>query len=125
MALTKQDLQEISQLLDPLQSDVQGMKQDMQDMRQDMQDMRQDMQDMKQDMQDMRQDVQDMSQRLTSLEVHIENETDRNIRLLAENHLDLVDKLNVAVDAHRKDLIFEVEISDLQTRVRRLEEKGA
>ncbi len=111
MALTKQDLQEISQLLDPLQSDVQGIKQDMQDMRQDMQDMRQDM--------------QDMSQRLTSLEVHIENETDRNIRLLAENHLDLVDKLNSAVDAHRKDLIFEVEISDLQTRVRRLEEKRA
>ncbi len=111
MALTKQDLQEISLLLNPLQSD--------------MQDMKQDMQGMKQDMQEMKQNMQDMSERITALDLHIENETDRNIRLLAENHIDIIRKLNNVVDAHTKDLIFEIEISDLKTRVKRLEDRNA
>jgi len=129
MALTQQDLQSVSDLLNPLETHIQSLQKDvldirqgMSDMQQDMTDMRQDMTDMRRDMTDMRQDIQGLSQRLSSVELHLENETDRSIRLLAENHLDLVDKLNTAVDAHRKDLIFEVQISDLQSRMRRLEE---
>ncbi len=108
MALTQEDLQSVSDLLNPLETHIQSLQKDMLDMRQDMTDMRQ--------------DIQGLSQRISSVELHLENETDRSIRLLAENHLDLVDKLNAAVDAHRKDLIFEVQISDLQSRMRRLEE---
>ncbi|MCC8141852.1 MAG: hypothetical protein LIO56_04880 [Lachnospiraceae bacterium] len=122
MALTQQDLQSVSDLLNPLETHIQSLQKDVLDMRQDMTDMRQDMTDMRQDITDMRQDIQGLSQRISSVEMHLENETDRNIQLLAENHLDLVDKLNTAVDAHRKDLIFEVQISDLQSRMRRLEE---
>ncbi len=104
MALTKQDLQEISVLLKPLQNDIQ---------------------DLKQDMQGMKQNIQGLSQRLTSLELHVENQTDRNIQLLAENHLEIMSKLDTIVSFQRKDLIFEVEISDLKSRVTRLEEKNA
>ncbi len=88
MALTKQDLQEISTLLDPLQNDM-----------------------------------QDMSKRLASLEMHIENDTDRNIQRLAESQLNIINELDDAMNTHITDLIFEIEISSLKSRVTRLEEK--
>ena len=38
--------------------------------------------------------MQELNKRVTNLELIIENETNRNIQLLAENHITLIDKLN-------------------------------
>ena len=42
-------------------------------------------------------DLDTLKKKTTDLALHLENVTDRNIELLAENHLSLVDKLNEAV----------------------------
>lgn len=65
---------------------IQGMKTDMQGMKTDMQGM-------KSDMQDMKGSIHRLEQRVKTIEVNLENVTNRNIQLIAEGHLDLVRKL--------------------------------
>ena len=109
MSLTKEDLLAITELLNP--------------MKQDMQNMKQDMQNMKQDMQDMKQSLQKVEQRTTNIELKLENVTNHNIELLAENHMKLVDKLNQAIRVSDKTLLYEVQVSTLQSKMERLEEE--
>lgn len=116
MSLTKEDLQAIAELIDPVKQDVQNMKQDMLDMKQDMQGM-------KRDMSDMKRSLQQVEQRTTNIELKLENVTNHNIELLAENHMNLVDKLNQAIRVSDKTLLYEVQVSTLQSKMEHLEEE--
>ena len=109
MSLTKEDLQAIAELIDPVKQDVQNMKQDMLGM--------------KRDMSDMKQSLQQVEQRTTNIELKLENVTNHNIELLAENHMNLVDKLNQAIHVSDKTLLYEVQVSTLQSKMKRLEEE--
>ncbi len=55
------------------------------------------------------------------IRLHLENITDRNISILAENHLNLIDKLNEAIPCANKQLINDLRINSLTDRVTRLE----
>mgnify|MGYP002508583904 FL=1 len=146
MALTPEDLQAISSLILPLRDDMQTVKADIQsmktdmnimkadilNMKQDIQNMKQDIQNMKQDIQNMKQDIQllndrveKLEQRVTSVELTLENVTNHNIQLLAENHINLVDKLNQAIRVQDKSILYEVQVSDLRSRVEFLEKEFA
>lgn len=98
---------------------------DMKDMKSDMQAMKSDMQAMKSDIQEMRTDIRELKQRVTSLEMSLENETNRNIRILAENHGNLIDKLNQAIKVSDKTAIFEIQVNILTGKVERLEKELA
>ena len=39
-------------------------------------------------------DIQELKRRTTNIELHIENITDKNIQLIAENFIELTKKLN-------------------------------
>ena len=104
------------ELLEALYRDMQGMKEDMQSMKEDMQSM-------KEDMQSMKGDLQEVKDRTSKLELTLENETNRNIQLLAENHINLVDKLNEAISVQNKSILYEVQVSGLKMRVDKLEQE--
>lgn len=91
----------------------------------DMRDMKNDMQDMKNDMQGMKGDIQKLDQRVTGLQLHVENVTDRNIQLLAENFIELTKKLNKAIPAADKNLAYEVKVNYLVEEVQKLKEDVA
>ena len=110
MALTEQDIQAIAQLIQPV-------KNDMQDMKVDMQNVKDDIKNVKNDMQNVKNDIQMLSNRTTNIELTLENKTNHNIQLLAENHLNLVDKLNEAIKVQDKSILFEVHVSGLRSRV--------
>lgn len=116
MALTNEDLQAIAQLIQP-------MKDDMQDMKDGMQDMKDDMQNMKDDIDGMKDNMQVLSNRVANVQLTLENQTNHNIQLLAENHLNLVDKLNAAIKVQDKSLLLEVQVSGLRYRVEALEKE--
>ena len=71
------------------------------------------MQGMKADMQGMKADMQDMKQQITNVQLHIENATDKNIQLLAENFVELIKKLNQAIPVADKNLAYEVKVNYL------------
>lgn len=97
-----------SQKLDLLLSEMQGMKDEMRGM--------------KDEMQGMKSEIQKLEQRMTRLELHIENGTDRNIQLVAENFVELTKKLNQAIPVADKNLAYEVKVNYLIDRVHELEE---
>lgn len=106
-------------------SEIQGMKGDIQGMKGDIQGMKGDIQDMKGDIQDMKGDIKELKGRVGGIELHLENETDRNIQLLAENFIDLTNKLNQAIPAADKNLAYEVKVNYLIGKVNTLEKEVA
>lgn len=74
---------------------------------------------------DLQSDMQVVKQKVTLLEVTLENETNHNIQLLAENHMNLIDKLNQAIRVSDKTLLYEVQVSSLKSKVEHLEKEIA
>ncbi len=70
-------------------------------------------------------DMQEVKQRTTNIELHLENGTDKNIQLLAENYIELTNKLNQAIPAADKNLAYEVKLNYLVTKVQILEKEVA
>lgn len=70
-------------------------------------------------------EVQELKRRTTGIELTLENETNRNIQLLAENHITLIDKLNQAIKEADKTLMYEVQMTSLRSRLELLEKEVA
>ena len=59
------------------------------------------------DMQDMKTDIRDLKSRVSGIEMTLENETNRNIRIIAEGHADLCRKLDEALKVeNEKELLL-------------------
>lgn len=84
-----------------------------------------DIQGMKSDMHDMKSDIHDLKRRTTNIELHLENSTDRNIQLIAENFIELTNKLNKAIPAADKQLAYEVKVNYLVEEVDKLKQDVA
>lgn len=102
-----------SEKIDLILSEVQSICFYVKDMKSDMQNMKSDIQNIKFDIQSMKSDIQNLQQRMNNLELHIENGTDRNIQLLAENFIELTKKLNQAIPVADKNLAYEVKVNYL------------
>lgn len=107
MALTPEDLQAIGSLI---QNSIQPL-------RDDIQIMKNDIQIIKEDIHSLDERLQNVESRITHMELTLENETNHNIQLLAENHINLVDKLNEAIRVQDKSLLYEVQVSGLKARI--------
>ena len=70
-------------------------------------------------------DMQELKQRGTGIEITLENETNKNIKLLAENHGNLIDKLNQAIKVSDKTAIYEIQVNILTSKVEKLEKEMA
>lgn len=57
------------------------------------------------------------------LRLHLENITDRNLSILAENHLNLINKIDVSATWMNRLMINEVKINTLADQVNRLQLK--
>ncbi|MCH5251200.1 MAG: hypothetical protein J1E98_14785 [Lachnospiraceae bacterium] len=132
MSLTNEDLQAIANIIQPIKDDVNSLKTDMRDVKEDvrnlksgMQDMKESMKNMEYEMHDLKYDVKDLRQRVTNVELTLENDTNRNIQLLAENHINLINKLNESIKVSDKNLVLEVQLSGLRMRVDQLEKDVA
>jgi len=67
--------------------------------------------------------IENLEQRITNIELTIENETNHNIQLLAENHITLIDKLNQSIKVADKTLMYEVQMTSLKSRIDLLEKE--
>lgn len=119
-----------SQKLDLLISEIQGMKSDITNMKSDITDMKSGITDMKSGMADMKSNIKDLeseihnvNQKLTDTRLHIENVTDKNIQLIAENFIELTKKLNQAIPVADKNLAYEVKVNYLVAEVDKLKKE--
>lgn len=87
-----------------------------------MQDVESEVQNVKGEVQDIKTEMQDVKHRVTNMELHLENSTDRNIQLIAENFIELTKKLNQAIPVADKNLAYEVKVNYLLEEVDKLKE---
>ena len=59
------------------------------------------------------------------IKLHLENITDRNISILAENHLNLINKMDVSATWMNRIMINEVRMNALTDQVARLQAKSS
>lgn len=111
MALTREDLQAIAGLLQPIQADIQAIQEGVQEL--------------KRRTAAIEAAVQSLNQRTTNIELTLENETNRNIRIIAEGHLDLSRKLDDALKVeHEKELLL-IRVNILENELRKVKEQLA
>ena len=115
-------LQAIYSDMQNMKNDMQEMKTDMQNMKTDMQGMKADMQDMKTDMQGMKTDIQDLKGRVSGIEMTLENETNRNIRIIAEGHADLCRKLDEALKVESEKELLLVRTNIMENDIRKIKD---
>lgn len=89
----------------------------------DMQNMKNDMQEMKTDMQGMKTDIQDLRGRVSGIEMTLENETNRNIRIIAEGHADLCRKLDEALKVENEKELLLVRTNIMENDIRKINDK--
>ena len=130
MALTKEDLQAIAGLIQPLKDDMNIMKNDIKTLRndidvikKDIDVMKNDIDGMKNDIDGMKNDIKNLDKRVTSLEVHLENITDKNIRIIAEGHLDLNRKLDDALKVENEKELLIIRVRILEEELKKVKDR--
>ncbi|MCM1145714.1 MAG: hypothetical protein NC318_02535 [Blautia sp.] len=122
MQNVESEVRDVKGEVQDMKTEMQVMKTEMQVMKTEMQDVKTEMQVMKTEMQDVKTEMQDVKHRVTNMELHFENATDRNIQLIAENFIELTKKLNQAIPVADKNLAYEVKVSYLIEEVDKLKE---
>ena len=118
----------IDAMLETLQTitkDITDMKKDMTDMKKDMTDMKKDMTDMKEDMTNMKKDILGLKEETKDIRLHIENVTDKNISLLAENYCNLVQKLDENNKVTDSQLAYQIKVNYLISDMEKVKQEVA
>ncbi len=138
MTLTVEDLHAISELLDsrleiklqPIRDDIEGLKAEVNELRTEMNELRAEVNELRAEVKALRTDVdrlkvemKEVQRRLTLVELHLENETDKNIRILAENRVAMVNKLNEEIKTVNKSALYEIKVDYLTKEMQKLREE--
>ena len=125
----KDEIQGVKDEIQGVKDEMQGMKDDMQDMKVEMQGMKDEiqgvkneMQGMKGEMQGMKTDIHELQRKVAEIGMHIENCTDNNVQLLAENFIELTNKLNMAVPAAHNNYMYEIKVNYLWKEVDKIKQ---
>ena len=105
---------------------------ELRDMKEGIQELKSDMADVNANIRDIRHAAGSLEQKAAASGLHIENVTDPSIQLIAENFIELTNKLNPAIPAADKNLAYEVkvnylvcEVNNLKTGVDKLKNQSA
>jgi len=123
------------ELLFLIYNDVRSMKLDIQDMKCDIRELKAEMKEVKEDIRVLKADVatlktemKEVKERQTGIEYKLENETDKNIRIIAECQLDMrqrfCDMFNMLREEREKDQL-PLRVRILETDMAVLKEKIA
>ena len=103
-----------------LQGDMQTLKGDVKTLKEDVQTLKEDVQTLKGDVQKLKEDVKKLKDRVTNIEITLENETNRNIQLIAEGHLNLDRKLDEALKELQPNTMYHLKVNHLDGEVTKM-----
>lgn len=111
--------------IDAMFEALQTITKDITDMKKDMSDMKKDMSDMKKDMVNMKEDIRGLKEETQDIRLHIENVTDKNISLLAENYCNLVQKLDENNKVTDSQLAYQIKVNYLISDMDKMKQEMA
>ena len=117
-------------MLKLIYDDMQSMKGDMRSLKEDVQvlngkvqGLEDDVQSLKGGFRELTDKVQVLDGNVKDLQLTLENETNRNIRIIAEGHLDLNRKLDEALKAESEKEMIHLRVNVLENDMRKVKEK--
>ena len=116
----KEDVQGLKEDVQGLKEDVQGLKEEVQVLKEDVQGLKEEVQVLKEDVQTLKEDVQSVKERVTLFEITLENETNRNIQLIAEGHMNLDRKLDEALKELHPNTMYHLKVNHLDGEVTKM-----
>ena len=119
----KTSVQDIKSEMQDMKGDIRAIQSEMQDMKSEMQDMKGDIRTIQSEMQDMKDDIRTIQSEMQSIQMTLENETNRNIRIVAEGHVDLNRKLDGALKIENEKELLLIRVNVLENEVRELKSK--
>lgn len=114
----KMDL--ILQKLGGIEGGLASVGEDVRSLQGDVQTLKEDVQTLKGDVQTLKEDVQMLKDRVTNIEITLENETNRNIQLIAEGHLNLDRKLDEALKELQPNTMYHLKVNHLDGEVTKM-----
>ena len=114
----KMDL--ILQKLGGIEGGLASVREDVRSLQGDMQTLKGDVKTLKGDVQTLKEDVQTLKDRVTNIEITLENETNRNIQLIAEGHLNLARKLDEALKELQPNIMYHLRVNHLDGEVTKM-----
>ena len=114
----KMDL--ILQKLGVIEGGLASVREDVRSLQGDMQTLKGDVKTLKEDVQTLKEDVQTLKDRVTNIEITLENETNRNIQLIAEGHLNLARKLDEALKELQPNIMYHLKVNHLDGEVTKM-----
>lgn len=81
--------------------------------------------DINNQMSEMKADIQKMKNEIREISLTLENETNRNIKIIAEGHLALSRKLDKALTVENEKEMALIRINMMENEIRRIKEKFA
>lgn len=67
--------------------------------------------------------LSEMDKKITDIQLTLENETNRNIKIIAEGHLDLSRKLDEALKVESEKEMLLIRVNRLENELRRLKDR--
>ena len=95
----------------------------MQDLKTDMRELKDRVQVLEEDVSALKEDVSVLKEDVSGIHLTLENVTNRNIRVVAEGHLDLSRKLDEALKADTERELMHLRVNVLENDMRRVKEK--
>lgn len=114
----KMDL--ILQKLGGIEGGLASVREDVRSLQGDMQTLKGDVKTLKEDVQTLKEDVQTLKDRVTNMEITLENETNRNIQLIEEGHLNLARKLDEALKELQPNIMYHLKVNHLDGEVTKM-----
>lgn len=123
MQEVKADIREMKAEMQEVKADIQNMKADIENMKTDIRILQEDVQNLKEELALTNQRIDELDRKTANISLHLENWTDKNIQLIAENFIELTNKLNEAIPVADKNLAYEVKVNYLIIEVEKIKKE--
>ena len=118
--ILKQDVKSLKEEVGILKQDVSCLKEDVKDLQQRMIIVEGKTDNLQFTVNEMQSELAETKREILSLRTTIENVTNRNIRIIAEGHLDLENKLDRSIKAGSETEVMQVRVNMIEDEMRTL-----
>ena len=123
IAEVREDMSEVKQDIAVMKEDIAELQKDMTEVKQDIAVMKEDIAELQKEVSELRFDVTELQKDMTNVKLALENEVKVGINIIAEGHIDLSRKLDMALEISEERKLTELRILRLETEMLRIKEK--
>ena len=121
--MMKTELTSVKETTEGLVTGLKEVREETKGLATGLEELREETKELAADMKSVKEDTKELRSRMSAIELNLENGTNKNIRILAENHLSLMEKLDEAIKVSNRHFLYELKVSSLDRRVTEIERR--